>query len=229
MDREECIEEFDRESCDLLDDPEGSFDRFVWSDDQIISRGLRDQSFDVDNIRRMNIEQGIRDCLEIETVDDQSVICQRWRDSSTDRVADLREMKEDVLAARSTDLTKKDSDEFESYVAEIWSEMGWETETTDKNDRGVDVYAQTDWPYDREIVIQVKRYASGNRISSTQVQKYALLDRQEGVDDVVIVTSSDFSQPAEEVAEDLNVKLIDGHDLCQISEEIIDENPCESE
>ena len=67
--------------------------------------------------------------------------------------------------------------------------------------------------------IQVKRYQS-DKVGSREVQTYGSIPYQEpDVDTVIIVTSSSFSQPAQKVADDLNVKTINGDDLYQIVRE----------
>lgn len=44
----------------------------------------------------------------------------------------------------------------------------------------------------------------------------SLLHQEDNVDAVIIITTSSFTQQAEEVAEDLNVKLVDKKLLCRI-------------
>ncbi|ERG92122.1 MAG: restriction endonuclease [Haloquadratum walsbyi J07HQW1] len=68
----------------------------------------------------------------------------------------------------------------------------------------------------RTEAIQLKRYDS-DKIISREVQRDASIpDEEDDVETVRIVPSSSFSQPAEELADDLNVKTVDGDGLYQI-------------
>lgn len=111
-----------------------------------------------------------------------------------------------------------DEFEFERFVADLWRAMGWAAAATQgSTDRGVDVVATRDEPFPRKHVIQAKRYAGDNLVGSPAIQQYASLGRQEdGVDAVVVVTTSGYTQQARQVAADLNVKLVDGDDLVGI-------------
>ena len=105
--------------------------------------------------------------------------------------------------------------EFEHLVADVWEFQGYETRVSrESNDRGVDVVAYKETPYPEKVVIQAKRYGDSNTVGSPEVQQYASLLPQEDADAVVIVTSGSFTQQARDVSHQLNVKLIDGADLC---------------
>jgi restriction endonuclease Mrr len=111
-----------------------------------------------------------------------------------------------------------DEYEFEHFIADMWEKQGWETKvTTGSGDRGIDVVATQSEPVEQKHLIQAKRYSGGNTISSTEVQRYSSLRQQEdNVDAVIIVTTSRFSRQAREIAEDLNVKLIDGAEFSDL-------------
>ena len=114
-------------------------------------------------------------------------------------------------------MQEMDSYEFEHLVADIWEFQGYETRVSqESNDRGVDVVAHKETPYPEKVVIQAKRYGDSNTVGSPEVQQYASLLRQKDADAVVIVTSGSFTQQARDVSEQLNVKLIDGADLCRL-------------
>lgn len=122
-------------------------------------------------------------------------------------------------------LQEIDNYEFEEFVAELWEEMGWKTTVTEgTGDRGIDVIATKGEPFETKQLIQVKRYSEGSTVGSPQIQQYASLRQQEpNVDAVVVVTTSTFSKQAKEIADDLNVKLIDGVAL----ENLIEKYECE--
>jgi len=70
------------------------------------------------------------------------------------------------------------------------------------------------------LLIQAKRYGPNTTVGSPDVQQYASLRQQfENVDKVLIVTTNGYSRQAREIAEDLNVKLIDGDGLVELIDE----------
>lgn len=106
----------------------------------------------------------------------------------------------------------------EQCVADIWQErQGWTTSVTDSSrDAGVDILGQ---PPDGGplTAVQVKRYGPDNLVSSRSIQQYAALRQQiDRVQGVTVVTTSDFTQPARDRADSLDVKLVDGATLARI-------------
>lgn len=80
-------------------------------------------------------------------------------------------------------------------------------------DRGIDVIAR-DKSDDETVVIQAKRYDEANHVGSPEVQQYGSLKMQEPYPDrVVIVTTSDFTEQASEIAADIGVELVNGTTL----------------
>ena len=118
-------------------------------------------------------------------------------------------------------LQQMDPYEFEHFVADLWQRMGWETTvTTASADKGVDIIARKSSPYEQLLLIQAKRYGPNTTVGSPDVQQYASLRQQfENVDKVLIVTTNGYSRQAREIAEDLNVKLIDGDGLVELIDE----------
>ena len=99
--------------------------------------------------------------------------------------------------------------EFEQFVADVWEAQGWETTVRNQSrDRGIDVEAHRERPRRRYQAIQAKQYKPPNKVGSGEVRKYATLYQQDSsIDDVLIVTTSDFTSDAEELATDLSVKI----------------------
>lgn len=118
-------------------------------------------------------------------------------------------------------LQNLDPDEFEQFIGDLWERLGWETEvTTESRDRGIDVIAEQYHPYQQKILIQAKRYRSDNRVGSPEIREYSSLRRQEeDVDQVLIVTTSEFTSDARAIASELNVKCINGDLLAQLVKE----------
>lgn len=107
---------------------------------------------------------------------------------------------------------------FEQFIADVWQErQGWNTEVMDAGpDRGLDVIGEPPGGGPKTAV-QCKRYTDGNKITSDQIQQYAALRQQwTDVDAVTVVTTSSFTRAAEELAERLDVKCIDGEDLVRL-------------
>lgn len=107
---------------------------------------------------------------------------------------------------------------FEEFVAEIWSRKGWSTLTTKQsNDRGIDVVAKRSFPYQKLVYIQVKRYSEDNKVGRGTIQKLASHTKSsKNVDELIVVTSSDFTSKAKQEANELNVKLVNGETLEEI-------------
>jgi restriction endonuclease Mrr len=115
-------------------------------------------------------------------------------------------------------LQQMDPYEFEHFVADLWERMGWETDVSAASmDEGVDVIARKQTPYEQTTLIQAKRYGPNTTVGSPDIQQYASLDQQyTGVDKVVVVTTNEFTGQARDLAERLNVKLINGDTLAEL-------------
>lgn len=101
--------------------------------------------------------------------------------------------------------------DLEYFLAELWDSTGWETEVTSANqDRGIDVVATQSSPLPLRVLIQAKGYGSSSTVSSPEVQQYSSLKQQDNEADLVaIVTTGEFSEPARQIGESLDIKLVD--------------------
>lgn len=107
--------------------------------------------------------------------------------------------------------------EFEEFVAAVWNARGFDTTVTQgSNDAGVDVIAKEDGG---RIGIQAKRYRKSNRVGGPEVQQYSSLLHDETVDDVVVVTSSTFTNAAYRRAQETGVELVDGDRLLSLADQ----------
>lgn len=115
-------------------------------------------------------------------------------------------------------MREMDSYSFETLVADLWQLQGWTTNVTNESgDMGIDVVAEKNDPIPQKQLIQAKRYQNGNTIGSSKIQQYSSLRQQEpGADSVAVVTTSSFTTQAQEIADQLNVKLVDIDLLCEI-------------
>ena len=111
--------------------------------------------------------------------------------------------------------------QFEQLVAEIWQLYGYKTTVTKgSGDRGIDIEASKSVPYIQHDLIQVKRHSKDNTIGSDQIRNYSTLYNQEPhADIVVLITTGYFTSEAKRLADDLNVKTIDGDEIAGIIEE----------
>jgi len=156
------------------------------------------------------------------------------QDGKADRVTDTgsatRTVTKEVSASVSslgpqtlkTHLQSMDEYDFEYLVADLWSELGWDTTVSQASvDAGLDVVAEKHTPYHQKKVIQAKRYGDSTTVGGPDIQQYASLKQQvDDADSVVIVTTSSFTSSAESRASDLNVKLVDGDDLVGMIEDL---------
>ncbi|TKX60757.1 restriction endonuclease [Halorubrum sp. ASP1] len=113
--------------------------------------------------------------------------------------------------------------EFEKFVADVWEYMGWETTVTQQaGDRGKDIVARKELPFKQKQLIQVKRYARHNRVDIAEVQQYGSLyldkspTRDVDADVVALVTTSSLTKPAQEKAQEINVRVVDGERLTRM-------------
>lgn len=127
-----------------------------------------------------------------------------------------------------SDIVGLDPFEFEELVSDIWESKGYVTTVRKKSgDRGVDVEAEKGG---YKEIIQAKCYSENNKIGSQLVREYATLYQQiPTANEVIIVTSSSFTKEAKRLADDLNVKIIDGNQLIkQIQEYSVEIEPSKS-
>ncbi len=141
-------------------------------------------------------------------------------DSSTDyqhpAIADLSQSE--LLS----ELQSMDNYDFEYFVADIWEQMGWETEVSQASvDAGIDVTATKSNPYPEKNIIQAKRYGENTSVGGPDIQQYASLKQQvSGTDSVIVVTTGSFTNAAEKRATDLNVKTVDGDGIVSMVDDL---------
>ncbi|OYR65877.1 restriction endonuclease [Halorubrum ezzemoulense] len=112
-----------------------------------------------------------------------------------------------------SDLQNVDPYRLERIVGELWEAKGWDTLIRSKtSDRGIDIDASRGGVTEK---IQVKRYSNGNKVGSSDVRNYATLYQQTDANNVVIVTTGQFTKPARSLADDLDVEVMNGRKLAR--------------
>lgn len=108
-------------------------------------------------------------------------------------------------------LMEYDDAEFEDLVSRVWEAKGYATQTTGGGpDQGIDVIANNP---SETIVIEAKRYGPDSKVSAPTIQKAVGAKEQFQADRAVVVTSTDFTDPAREAAAHTNVELVNGWEL----------------
>jgi len=99
--------------------------------------------------------------------------------------------------------------EFESFLEEIFTSIGYSVENIrDTKDQGVDLIVEH---HGERTAIQAKRYSKN--VSNSAVQQIFSAKKFYNCDRAMVVTNSDFTKSAKELAKSLNVELISGLEL----------------
>lgn len=113
--------------------------------------------------------------------------------------------------------------DFEKLVGDVWEYMGWNATVTQRSaDRGKDIVARKELPFPQKQLIQVKKYSQSNKVSIEEVQQYGSLyldnssSRDVDADVVAIVTTSSLTRPAQQKAQEIGVRVVDGGKLTQM-------------
>lgn len=104
--------------------------------------------------------------------------------------------------------------EFENYLMNLFRKMGHEvigTPTT--GDQGADMFVIIN---DKKIAVQVKKYSKP--VGNKAIQEVVSARSYYSCDEAWVITNSQFTKSAFELAQKCNVKLIDGHSLNKLCE-----------
>ncbi|WP_190016825.1 restriction endonuclease [Streptomyces lucensis] len=122
--------------------------------------------------------------------------------------------EETTALALVTDYAALDPDGFEQAVAELCTRDGCRAVETvgGPGDLGADVTAVTS--QGRRVVIQCKQYGDGNKVGSQDLQRFGgTCFTVHGADVAVVVTTSDFTAPALEYADQCGIVCVSGQEL----------------
>lgn len=112
-----------------------------------------------------------------------------------------------------------DDSDFEYLVADLWEEIGYDTQRTKgSGDDGVDVIAVKNG-YVRsniqKVVIEAKHYRGDNTVGASVIREMPGAEKMHDADMSVVVTSNIFTNHAKRTAEKLDVELVNGKELIQ--------------
>ncbi|MGI6013701.1 MAG: restriction endonuclease [Oscillospiraceae bacterium] len=104
--------------------------------------------------------------------------------------------------------------EFEHFIADLFELYGFHTRVTRAtNDGGIDIEMRKD---EETYVVEVKQYSENNKIGRDKIQKLDSAARHAQADHAIFVTTSSFTIPAMEYADELEIDLIDGKELFEM-------------
>jgi len=110
--------------------------------------------------------------------------------------------------------------EFENFTANLFLKMGYTSVSVAgrTGDKGVDIIAEN--PDGKSAIIQCKRYI-GNNVSATPIQRLHSFAISRGVDERIIVTTSDYTSQAIEEAKITGTRMINGQELEKLIAEFL--------
>jgi restriction system protein len=111
--------------------------------------------------------------------------------------------------------------QFEGAVADLLHGMGYRDvrRVGGSGDLAADILCRDD--NGRSIVVQCKRYAPGNRVGSPHIQTFiGMLSVHHQADHGIYVTTSEFSRPAQQLAQRHRISLIDGAELSRLFQRV---------
>jgi uncharacterized protein YjbI with pentapeptide repeats len=113
-------------------------------------------------------------------------------------------------------LRQVDPYDFEYLIADLWEQMGYQTEVVQQSqDKGIDIRATN--ALGEKYLIQAKRHGPESLVRAPKVREYAGLYAQEdGINKVYIVTTGGFTSQAIETADETGVELVYGEQLTKL-------------
>jgi hypothetical protein len=101
---------------------------------------------------------------------------------------------------------------FEKFVAALFETQGWTVERPTP-DRGIDLFAsQSSGLVEHEIAVCLKQYPEDVKITTAETRRLAGLSAEFGTD-LLIITTSSFTDPAKAEATRSDVQTVDGPEL----------------
>ena len=103
------------------------------------------------------------------------------------------------------DLDQLDGIEFEEFLSKLFTKMGYLSDVTQSSgDQGADLIIEKNG---KKTVVQAKRYS--DNVSNSAIQEAVAALKHYDCDSAMVVTTSNFTKGAKELAKSNNVQLID--------------------
>lgn len=110
-----------------------------------------------------------------------------------------------LYAGLTCDFMDRSPIEFEQFIAELFTKMGYSTSTTPSSaDYGADVIAKKD---NETIAIQVKRYKPDNKVGVKEVNQVLGSMYRYNADKAIVITTSDFTRAVRKLARTAPLEL----------------------
>lgn len=119
-----------------------------------------------------------------------------------------RRIKIDKVLAQVEKIPKMGGIEFEEYLRDLYDALGYSVLKTDINDQGADLIVMHG---NEKIVIQAKRYK--NKVNNSAIQQVFTAKSFYDCDRAIVITNSQYTKSAREVAEKVGVELWDSISL----------------
>ena len=110
-------------------------------------------------------------------------------------------------------IREMDESDFAAFVADIWEQQGWNTQVTEKSGKAF-VALQRDGA---EGLIWATT-GTGDDVSGKALQQFVQIAKEYGLDEGAVVTGGQFSDDAEQIADQAGIDLVDGEKLRTIVE-----------
>ncbi len=108
--------------------------------------------------------------------------------------------------------------EFERFVANLYRKIGYDVKQTSKSrDGGYDLIMEKN---NRKTIVECKCFSKGHHIGRPLIQKLVGANQVAKSDQMIFVTTSDFTDAAIEYAEQTGVRLVNGSVLLRMKNEI---------
>jgi restriction endonuclease Mrr len=125
-----------------------------------------------------------------------------------------------AMISQLTDLRLLTPTEFEKYTGRLLEALGYYNvqHTGQSGDLCADLIATS--PHGEHTVIQCKRYGAGNTIVSKEIQTFiGMIFAHHGAQKGIYVTTSTFTTPARNLAQQHAIQLIDGPMLMRLAQQ----------
>lgn len=131
------------------------------------------------------------------------------------REREVKRFKQDLLdlykikTSNIESLDLMDGFDFEEFIAKLFSKLGYQNIKLTKKtgDQGVDLFVES--THKGKIAVQCKRHATNNKVGNSAIQEVYTAKDFFKCSHGMVVTTSHFTQPAKDLANQLGIELWD--------------------